>query len=159
MIKYDENEVRVNGEDLSEVWWRGRQWAVTEYGLERRNGTYALEAKRLCGDHKNNYSSILHMGEKNWVDVDDFTTAFFIACAMHGKRLTAAEREMLLKHHVKAKYEERLRPYYEKARIALGIQTGPGAMFQIVSVRQLSEICDKAVELEKIARQDLKEAA
>jgi hypothetical protein len=25
--------VRVRGEQLSEIWWRGRQWAVTQYGI------------------------------------------------------------------------------------------------------------------------------
>ena len=52
-----------------------------------RDGNYFIEGRRLCEEHKNKhpYSWVAHTGGKNWVDVDDFTTAFFVACAMHGK--------------------------------------------------------------------------
>ena len=29
-------------EPLNAIWWQGAQWAVTEYGIECRNGLYAL---------------------------------------------------------------------------------------------------------------------
>ena len=35
------------GEDLGRILWRGRQWAVTEYGLEALDGVYQIEASRL----------------------------------------------------------------------------------------------------------------
>ncbi len=47
-IEYDQTPVHVRGEPLAPVWWRGRQWAVTEFGLERLDGTYAVEAARLA---------------------------------------------------------------------------------------------------------------
>jgi hypothetical protein len=40
------------------------------------------------------YTLIGHIGEKGW-DLADFATAFFVACAMHGVRLSPAEVEML----------------------------------------------------------------
>jgi hypothetical protein len=36
VIKHDEAEIKVSGEDLHEIWWQGRQWAVTAYGIECR---------------------------------------------------------------------------------------------------------------------------
>jgi hypothetical protein len=103
MIKHDEAETKVCGERLHEIWWQGRQWAVTEFGIECRDGSYPIEAKRLCEEHRQEhpYSWIAHVGAKTWVDVDDFATAFFVACAMHGKHLTHADRQMLAKHHAK----------------------------------------------------------
>jgi hypothetical protein len=39
--------VKVRAADLHPVLWRGRQWAVTEYGIECLDGTYAIQANRL----------------------------------------------------------------------------------------------------------------
>jgi hypothetical protein len=47
-IVYDKSPVAVRAEPLSEVWWQGRQWAVTAYGIERRDGAYVIEARRLA---------------------------------------------------------------------------------------------------------------
>jgi hypothetical protein len=46
-IAYVKTEVVNRCEPLSEVWWQGRQWAVTAYGLEQRDGTYTIKADRL----------------------------------------------------------------------------------------------------------------
>ena len=37
---------------FNEVWWQGRQWSVTSYGLEQRSGNYVIERARLCEQHK-----------------------------------------------------------------------------------------------------------
>lgn len=42
--------IRVRGEALHPVLWRGKQWAVTEYGVEALDGTYAIEKARLGED-------------------------------------------------------------------------------------------------------------
>ncbi len=146
MIKYDETEVVVRGEPLDEIWWQGRQWAVTAFGLESRDGLYTIEANRLCEDHKTKYphSRIAHMGGKSWIDIDDFATAWFVACAMHRHRLTKAERIMLEDHHTQGKTAELRRPYFEKARSAIGIPPGS------VNLTQLDAICDKADQLAQL---------
>jgi hypothetical protein len=41
------NTVRRLGERLSQVIWKGRQWAVTTYGLEERAGLYHVQRNRL----------------------------------------------------------------------------------------------------------------
>jgi hypothetical protein len=92
------------GVALHPILWQGREWAVTTYGIERRDGSYPIEANRLCEEHDGGavtadgmpvpYTWIGHIGEKGW-DLADFATAFFVACAMHGVRLSPAEVEML----------------------------------------------------------------
>lgn len=74
--------VRVRGEALHPVLWHGRQWAVTEYGMECRDGTYVIEASRLR-EQEPEYSWQRHMAEKNWVDQADFARAFAVACLVH----------------------------------------------------------------------------
>lgn len=37
-------DVENQAENLDEIWWQGRQWAVTAYGIEARDGTYHIEA-------------------------------------------------------------------------------------------------------------------
>jgi hypothetical protein len=39
-IELSSEPVKVRGEDLSEIWWRGQQWAVTAYGIECLDGAY-----------------------------------------------------------------------------------------------------------------------
>ena len=82
-IEMDTTPVRVRGDALHPVWWRGRQWAVTELGVEALDGTYFFEARRLVEDIEV-HPWPLHMAEKNWVDVDDFTTAWMVALVLHG---------------------------------------------------------------------------
>ena len=79
--------VHNRGEPLDEIWWRGRQWAVTAHGLECLDGCYHIEASRLAerAPETNAPEWLLHMGEKNWVDVADFTAAFLIALVLHNK--------------------------------------------------------------------------
>lgn len=47
-VEMDTTPVACLGEELDEIWWRGRQWAVTSFGVECLDGTYAFEAKRLA---------------------------------------------------------------------------------------------------------------
>jgi hypothetical protein len=52
---------------LHPIKWRGRQWAVTEYGIEALDGSYAIKRDRL---HERYW--LAHMEEKFWVDAVDF---------------------------------------------------------------------------------------
>lgn len=99
-IAYNAEEVECRGEALSEVWWQGRQWAVTSYGIECRDGTYVIEAKRLLEDRPE-YSWPEHICEKMWVDQDDFCTAWLVALALHGVKANDPEyvRRSILKSH------------------------------------------------------------
>lgn len=76
-VIYSADPVEVVGESLHPVLWQGRQWAVTTYGLEARDGTYAIEADRL------REGWVDHMREKVWVDVPDFITGFLCALSLH----------------------------------------------------------------------------
>ena len=70
--------------------WRGRQWEATVYGVECRNGCYAIERSRLW-EEDDCYSWILHMAEKNWVDIEDFAEALRVA-RIYEKIRTACRR-------------------------------------------------------------------
>jgi hypothetical protein len=88
------------GEDLpiSEpegVLWRGRQWCVTDYGLETRGRPYlySLSVAQLGGIRQTKRGEVLdvavHLMEKTWLDVDDFLTALLVALSLHGVTTSA----------------------------------------------------------------------
>jgi hypothetical protein len=69
------DEVPVLGGPLNEpIHWKGRQWAVTGYGIEKRDGTYYIDKERLWEDD-DVHPWEKHMKEKDWVDIDDFRAA------------------------------------------------------------------------------------
>jgi hypothetical protein len=116
--------VRRQGDELH-PWWIGRQWAVTAFGIEARDGTYAIGADRLLEDLPD-YSLLDHMGGKEWVDLEDFVTAFLVACALHEKPVPA---EVIRDHYRQALVirEEALRM---SARIAVRIPIHAGHLFR-----------------------------
>lgn len=85
-IAIDRTEVRRLGEELHPVLWRGRQWAVTEYGIEALSGRYAIDKARIAED-VDTRGWPLHMGHKAWVDVDEFCTAWLVAIALFNVRV------------------------------------------------------------------------
>ena len=60
---------------------RGRQWAVTKFGIECRDGSYAIAGDRYEEDEPN-YSWVQHMAGKDWVDIEDFAEAMRVARRM-----------------------------------------------------------------------------
>lgn len=101
-IETDTTAVRNRAEELHPALWRGKQWAVTEYGIEALDGTYAIEARRLTEDFLTDYGGwIRHMGEKGWVDIADFTTAFMVAAVLHG-HAPPFNRESIMRQYRKA---------------------------------------------------------
>lgn len=69
------NEVENLGEGLSTpIFWIGSQWAVTNAGIEARDGRYFIAAHRLWEDFPG-WSWERHMAEKTWVERDDFNKA------------------------------------------------------------------------------------
>jgi len=89
--------VEVSGGRLDTIWWKGRQWAVTEYGIECLDGKYAIDKSRLLKDYPK-YVWPQHMREKDWVDLHDFTTAWLVALLLHEGSIAArAARADLLR--------------------------------------------------------------
>lgn len=88
-IEYDRTPVPTRGEELARLLWRGRQWAVTDYGIERLDGTYCIEKTRLSEGVKD-YGWPLHVTQKTWADSDDFCTAWLVAIALHGAPIPQA---------------------------------------------------------------------
>ena len=83
IVELDRTPVQVRGTAPATIWWRGKQWAVTSYGVELLNGTYAIEGNRLA-DAAGSWPVPLHMSEKKWVDNDEFVTAWMVGLLLHG---------------------------------------------------------------------------
>ena len=96
-IRHSTNDIPLYGEALDEVWWVGRQWAVTRYGLEKRDGKYFVQKNRLVENLREGWSWIGQIGCKSWADVEDVATAFYVAVAMHGFSLTPENMDTLQK--------------------------------------------------------------
>ncbi len=72
-------EVRVRGERLHRpIYWQGRQWAVTRFGVEARDGTYVIASHRVW-EEEDGYGWVDAMAEKEWVDLPDFVEALRLA--------------------------------------------------------------------------------
>lgn len=68
-------KTRINamGERLHPIKVKGRQWAVTSYGVECLDGTYAICRSRLFEEHPG-WTWEWHIAGKNWSDASDFAT-------------------------------------------------------------------------------------
>jgi hypothetical protein len=82
-------KAKVRGDELSRpVYFQNKQWAVTDYGIERADGTYPIEAERL-GEARHNSGLPnwpIHMADKEWCDRDLFMDAFLRALVVHDGR-------------------------------------------------------------------------
>jgi hypothetical protein len=73
------NPIHCRGEELSlPIYWQGRQWAVTSYGIECRDGTYAIDRKRIW-ENEDSYGWVVHLSGKGWTDLADFAETLRIA--------------------------------------------------------------------------------
>jgi hypothetical protein len=68
------------------VYWQGRQWAVTAYGLECLTYNYFIEASRLWENEKN-HGWVMQIAPKIWSDTCDFAEALRIARHVHRDRV------------------------------------------------------------------------
>lgn len=77
------------GDRASEIVWRGRQWIVTDFGLETLGDPfpYEIAAVRLSEGWQGADESLLawpmELAGKTWVDYRDFVTAFLVALGVH----------------------------------------------------------------------------
>jgi hypothetical protein len=89
--------------------WADRQWVVTDTGLDTRNGHYPIDVDSLkMAVEPSGWTLFDQLGGKGWVDFADFATAFFVACAVHGVKLTKAHRTHLLSRYPE-RFEDSLR--------------------------------------------------
>ena len=84
------NEVNINsfGQKLDFILWQGNQWCVTEYGIEKRDGTYSIESKRIYEEINGNYFWPMHLSMKDWFEYDDFMNCFDVAKILFNKNGT-----------------------------------------------------------------------
>lgn len=75
-------EVRCRGEALSEpIFWVGEKWAVTSFGIERRDGTYTISKDRLWEQEPEwSWKQNMRYGKDDeWANSWDFNRAFDFA--------------------------------------------------------------------------------
>ena len=70
--------ISTSAQRLHPIIHRGVQWAVTTYGVEALNGTYAIPKDRLTEPDWEE-----HMHRKTWVNKADFSTVLALARAKY----------------------------------------------------------------------------
>jgi hypothetical protein len=87
---------------LDTVWWLGKQWAVTSYGIEQLDGTYVIEAHRLAEglerEHPHGWPA--QVTGKTWCDPDDFCTAWLVAIVLHGAKVSPMQAKMAVSRSI-----------------------------------------------------------
>jgi hypothetical protein len=82
-------DIAVGGEALTKpIIWHRKQWAVTEHGLEARDGTYPISADQLWKDEKLG-GWVQHMTLKNSTDSEDFIICLAVARLVHKEHAPA----------------------------------------------------------------------
>jgi hypothetical protein len=67
---------------MSNIYYSGHQWTVTDYGIESRDGWYDIHHSDFTKDvGEGGWPG--HMAGKDWVDIEDFKRAFSVACRVH----------------------------------------------------------------------------
>jgi hypothetical protein len=83
-ITHSTNHVEVTGRALDAIWWQGRMFAVTSFGLESRDGRLSIPASRLAdGISDDSCPRLLRVCLEPWVDSEDLITAWLVAIALH----------------------------------------------------------------------------
>lgn len=96
----DEEERKAHEAAVAAAWdkaelWRGVQWRVGSMGIDQidkdgPNG-YWIEAGQLAS--RSPYWPS-HMAEKYWVNLEEFITAYVIACVVHGVKMPEIAEEI-----------------------------------------------------------------
>lgn len=95
--------VETMAEILGPILWQGRQWAVTSYGLEARDGRYPINSRNLSELAPGEHGLIRHMASKPWVDLPDFVAALAVARMFHAgrdRKSAAIFKAFAIKHDV-----------------------------------------------------------
>ena len=129
------------------IYWKGRQWRVTDYGLECVERTYDLDHERLphrgIGERADKPDLLVHVAEKPWVDVEDLIVAYAVALAVHGYAL-AFDPDLWRRatDYVRKKKAHSIR--HEKHIKDINRERGRGSGLRIIDVKELFENCAEA---------------
>jgi hypothetical protein len=125
------SEVKRRGEPLDLVLWQGEQWAVTEYGLEKRDGTYHVQAKDMwsfampldASKSKTRQCVFVHwfkhLSSKSWCDEDDIDhalQAFMLLFDEKGNRTHIAPPSLMGEAEIEEYAAQCANDAYEAAR-------------------------------------------
>lgn len=130
-----------------QVHWAGRQWCVTDYGLETiEPDAYSVGAGQLTGLTQGidepMAERMRHITEKTWVDVEDFAAAFAVALAVHsGKSAELPPQAFLaaLREARAGKMENEIWNELKRERGISSLDMGSGGDLMIESDRRMRE--------------------
>jgi hypothetical protein len=133
------------------VYWAGRQWCVTDYGLETiREHEYYVEAARLAdrtdGDDPAKppqIETIRHIAEKNWVDIEDLFAAYVIAAHVHGVTVPEGSLLRTMRHARAALWEAET---FSRMRAQERAAAGNDSRFDVVSFSDMVRLGDRSSE-------------
>lgn len=70
---------RLYGDPLTKpIYWQGKQWAVTAFGIEARDGSYPIKSDRIWDDN-DEHGWIDQIAENGRFNVRDFAEALRLA--------------------------------------------------------------------------------
>ena len=73
-------------QEITEVYSRFGDWAVTPYGLECLTNYYPIKSRQLWEKDGSTWGWPRHMSEKRWVNLADFREAFDAARMHHHRK-------------------------------------------------------------------------
>lgn len=129
------------------VYWTGRQWCVTDHGLETVDpDAYYVGAGQLFtltdGIGEPMAERMRHITEKTWVDVEDFAAAFAVALAIHSDKGPALPPGAFLNALAEAragKVENEIWYELKRERGVDSLDMGTGGELMVESDRRMAE--------------------
>lgn len=131
------------------VYWAGRQWCVTDYGLETiKEHEYYLDVQRLSDRTEGNpddeppeIETIRHLAEKGWVDIEDLFAAYIIAAHVHGIGVPKGSLLLTMTRARRTRWGDKA---YGRIRREEREASGDKHRFDVMSITDMSRIADKA---------------
>jgi len=124
LIHQSTNIVECKGQPLGVILWQGDQWAVTDYGLERRNGKYSIHCKDFCRGLKTKQDVFVfwfkHLSSKSWCnedDVDAALQAMMVLFDLNGNRTNVNAPSFIGESEIEEYASKCANEEYEFARI------------------------------------------
>lgn len=148
------------------VYWAGRQWCVTDYGLETIvPDRYYIEGRSLGGVTDRSDPAlppmaerVRHVCEKTWVDVEDLFAAFAVAVDFHKVDLPKGALAEAIKHVRRKRFSGRAFDAARRAELrARGVTDAEDTGMSSDDVYRVGAVADAAVEAELARGRDFLE--
>jgi len=118
-----------DGRQERQIYWAGRQWCVSDFGLETiKPHHYAVPAENL-GDLSHGIvpsaERLRHVAQKTWVDVEDLIAAFSVAVLVHTGKFEPLPPEALINALTNIRASRWRTQAYDQIKSERGLSGGP----------------------------------